>query len=171
MWTALLTITMIASIGFALAAALSTQTKDAASQGKTRRSLRTARTTGCRNLSWIACAAFEPKSPPNDEASVCAGKTEPIDTELPSVTLTTFLEPALLPRRMRLLQIDLEEFFCTEPLLFRELATRCRQCSSANRCEQDLSDPWTSPSDHAWTDYCPSASVLNAISTFQARAR
>jgi hypothetical protein len=72
-----------------------------------------------------------------------------------------------LPRRMRRLQIDLEEFFCTEPLLFRELAARCRQCSSATQCERDLCDPWASPSDGAWQHYCPNASVLNAISTFR----
>ena len=149
MWTAL----FMASIGFALAAAVSSQALAARCHGWTR----------------IAGAEREAKSPRSGEAPVRVREAEPIDAA--SVTLAAFLEPALLPRRMRRLQIDLDEIFCMEPLLFRELATRCRQCSSANRGEQDLSDPWTSPSDHAWTDYCPSASVLNAISTFQARAR
>jgi hypothetical protein len=138
MWTAIFIITIIASIGFALVAASSRQTRNAAPHRNQR--------------------------PDSSEASVRAPKTAPIDAELPSATLTAFLEPALLPRRMRRLQIDLEEFFCTEPLLFRELAARCRQCSSAMQCERDLADPWAS--DDAWKDYCPNASVLNAISTF-----
>jgi hypothetical protein len=76
-----------------------------------------------------------------------------------------FLERALLPRRMRFLQIDPDEFFCTEPLLFRELATRCRQCSSTAQCGRDLSDPSASPFDESWKDYCPNASMLSPIST------
>jgi hypothetical protein len=152
MWTALFITTIIASIGFALAAAVSSQTLAAR----------------CRDLSRIACAGSEAKWPCSGEAPVRVREAEPIDA--PSVALTAFLEPALLPRRMRRLQIDLDEFFCTEPLLFRELATRCWQCSNTAQCDRALSDPSASPFDDDWKEYCPNAAMLSTISTCASEA-
>jgi len=88
MWATLFIIVIMASIGFALAAAVSAQTLAAR----------------CRDLSRIACARYEAKWPRTGEAPVRAREAQPIDAA--SVALT---EPALLPRRMRSLQIDLDE--------------------------------------------------------------
>jgi hypothetical protein len=149
MWNALFIITIMTSIGFALAAVVSSQALGAR----------------CRDLSRIAGAGFEAERTRSSEAPVQIGEAEPIDAA--SVTLTAFLEPALLPRRMRRLQIDLDEIFCTEPLLFRELATRCRQCPNTAQCDRDLCDPSASPFDDDWKEYCRNAAILSTISTLR----
>ena len=145
MWTAL----FMASIGFALAAAVSSQALAARCHGWTR----------------IAGAEREAKSPRSGEAPVRVREAEPIDAA--SVTLAAFLEPAQLPRRMRRLHIELDEIFCMEPLLFRELATRCRHCPNTAQCNQDLCDPSASLFDDDWKEYCPNAGTLSAISTLR----
>ena len=76
MWATLFIIVIMASIGFALAAAVSAQTLAAR----------------CRDLSRIACARYEAKWPRTGEAPVRAREAQPIDAA--SVALTEPVCPA-----------------------------------------------------------------------------
>jgi hypothetical protein len=66
----------------------------------------------------------------------------------------------LLVRRMSALGVDADTFARAEPALFGNLQTLCRECEEPGRCRHDLR---RDPNDPAWEDYCPNATVLNAL--------
>jgi len=70
-------------------------------------------------------------------------------------------EAALLARRMSALDVDSETFARHEPDLLASLQTLCRECEWPERCRHDLR---RNPDDVAWEEYCPNATVLNAVS-------
>ena len=69
-------------------------------------------------------------------------------------------ESALLGRRMTALGIDSETFARHEPALHGNLQTLCRECEWPERCRHDLR---RDPQAVVWEEYCPNATVLNAI--------
>src|SRR5262249_21507345 len=69
-------------------------------------------------------------------------------------------ESGLLARRMTALGIDSETFARHEPTLLGNLQTLCRECEWPERCRHDLR---RAPADVAWEEYCPNATVLNAV--------
>jgi hypothetical protein len=69
-------------------------------------------------------------------------------------------ESGLLARRMSALDIDSETFARLEPALLGNLQTLCRDCEWPERCRHDLR---RAPNDVGWEEYCPNATVLNAV--------
>jgi hypothetical protein len=69
-------------------------------------------------------------------------------------------ESGLLARRMSALDIDSETFARHEPALLGNMQTLCRECEWPERCRHDLR---RAPADFAWEEYCPNATVLNAV--------
>jgi Family of unknown function (DUF6455) len=70
-------------------------------------------------------------------------------------------EAALLVQRMSALGVDAETFARHEPALLGNLQTLCRECEWPDRCRHDLR---RDSDDVAWEEYCPNATVLNAVS-------
>ena len=73
----------------------------------------------------------------------------------------------LLPRRMRGLHFDVDEFARAEPFAFRELQRFCALCESYRECERELADEFADPGWQNWRDYCPNATTLSVLSTLQ----
>ena len=69
-------------------------------------------------------------------------------------------EAGLLTRRMSALDIDADTFARVEPALFGNLQTLCRECEHPGQCRHDLRHD---AKGAAWEDYCPNATVLNAV--------
>jgi len=72
-------------------------------------------------------------------------------------------EPAgagLLAQRMSALGVDADTFARVEPALFANLQTLCSECERPSQCRHDLRHD---AKDAAWEDYCPNATVLNAV--------
>jgi hypothetical protein len=69
-------------------------------------------------------------------------------------------DAGLLARRMSALGVDADSFARVEPALFSNLQTLCRDCDHPGQCRHDLRHD---PDGAAWEDYCPNATVLNAI--------
>jgi hypothetical protein len=74
--------------------------------------------------------------------------------------------PPLL-RRMFALGIDTAAVSEALPILLAELDAKCVSCTSGEVCDRDLT---TNPEDLAWTDYCPNAILLLALSGIDAAA-
>jgi Family of unknown function (DUF6455) len=72
-----------------------------------------------------------------------------------------------LHRRMKSLDLDPDEVSSSEPLLFRQLEARCRDCESKERCARDLADNSADQMRLDWRDYCPNGPMLNMLSTLQ----
>jgi hypothetical protein len=70
------------------------------------------------------------------------------------------VDSGLLARRMSALGVDADTFARVEPALFGNLQTLCRDCDHPGVCQHDLRHD---PNGAAWEDYCPNATVLNAI--------
>ena len=162
MWTALFAITLAAAIGFAVAAICSSPQTGPRRQD--RRSPLAEFAAGCRDLSRVACAPIELKSPPVGRASVRARVLDPGNARVARLCTSAMRTPILLPRRMRFMHIDVDEFMRTEPLLYRKLVIRCSQCLDTEQCGRDLSDALVG---EEWRDYCPNAPTLSAISTLR----
>jgi Family of unknown function (DUF6455) len=73
----------------------------------------------------------------------------------------------LLLRHMRFLDLDPAEVARAEPLLFRHLKARCRDCESKDRCARDLADHFAVEMRGDWRDYCPNRPMLNMLSTLR----
>ena len=69
-------------------------------------------------------------------------------------------EADLWAQRMSALAIDSETFARHEPALLGNLQTLCRDCEWPERCRHDLR---RDQDDVAWEEYCPNATVLNAV--------
>ncbi len=69
-------------------------------------------------------------------------------------------DAGLLARRMSALGVDADTFARVEPALFGNLQTLCRECERPDLCRHDLRKD---PKGAAWEDYCPNATVLNAV--------
>jgi len=81
----------------------------------------------------------------------------------------------LLERRMVALNLDPAEVARSEPALFRSFQRLCTSCRSPVRCARDLAqecarDP-SQPASSDWRDYCPNATTLNMLSTFESCSR
>ena len=66
---------------------------------------------------------------------------------------------ALLPRRLRALDLDPTKLAHERPAEFRDMQRLCSLCESEGRCEHDLSQ--NVPGD--WHTYCPNASAIRAL--------
>ena len=138
--------------------------RSASDPRKNRSSLLAEFDAGCRALSATACAPFEPRLA--DSAGVSVSPESARNGLLP-VHAPAFLDqPALLPRRLRSLDIEPGEFVRLEPHVFRRLSIQCARCANAERCAKDLGDDTTSQSDESWTEYCPNASMLRMVGTW-----
>ena len=69
-------------------------------------------------------------------------------------------DAGVLARRMSALGVDSDAFARVEPALFGNLQTLCRECERPDLCRYDLR---RDPKGAAWEDYCPNATVLNAV--------
>jgi len=69
-------------------------------------------------------------------------------------------EGGLLARRMTALDVDADTFVRVEPALFSSLNTMCGECEYPDRCRHDLR---RDPDGASWEEYCPNATVLNAV--------
>jgi Family of unknown function (DUF6455) len=69
-------------------------------------------------------------------------------------------EAGLLARRMAAVGVDADTFARLEPALFANLKTMCRECDRPGQCRHELR---RDPSGAAWEEYCPNATVLNAV--------
>jgi uncharacterized protein DUF6455 len=66
----------------------------------------------------------------------------------------------LVMRRMSALGVDADAFARAEPALLGNLNTLCGECEYPDRCRHDLR---RDPTGVTWEDYCPNATVLNAV--------
>jgi len=66
----------------------------------------------------------------------------------------------LLVRRMSALGVDTDAFVRAEPALLSNLNTVCGECEYPDRCRHDLR---RDPDGASWEEYCPNATVLNAV--------
>jgi hypothetical protein len=157
-----LIVTIILAFGsaFALASRLS-QVRPASGSKENASSPLADFIAGCRALSETACAPFEPQIA--DRVGALASAASPCDSVPPLPATGLLDQPALLPLRLRLLDVEPGEFVRLEPTVFRQLAIRCARCADADRCGRDLSDETTAQNDESWIEYCPNASTLNAI--------
>jgi hypothetical protein len=176
MWIALFAITLAAAMCFTVAATLlqdksrlvSRQSQRALPNEKNRRSIVTEFVRGCRDLSKTACAAFQPSW-----LDAVDGTGSPLSAQRPRGHLPDLMtggvrQAVLLRRRMRSLLIDPDDFARSEPLLFRQLETRCSRCESTTRCVRDLAVVSIDSMDENWRNYCPNAPMLEMLSTLQA---
>ncbi len=162
MW--LFIIAVVAAIGFVLAAALLAPQGGNAPR-RTRRSLVADLLEGCRDLSKAACIAFEPKR--RDPGERTGSDAAISDARRPEPATPDLRDAVLLPRRMKALRIDPEELARNEPLLFRSLAIRCRQCASPERCARDLERAYEDPIGEDWKDYCVNVALLRMLSAIE----
>jgi len=162
MW--LFLIAVVAAIGFVLAAALlAPRGGNAPSPKKHPRTLIADLVAGCRDLSRTACAAFEPRA-----------QHQPVDSRLrgekrssgPALAAGGH-ETVLLACRMKLLGIDPEALARSEPLLFRSLALRCRQCANPEQCTRDLDRASPDSIEEGWKDYCMNVALLRMLSAIE----
>ena len=73
----------------------------------------------------------------------------------------------LLERRMEGLSLNRDEVEHIEPLTVRELQRHCVKCEKREQCALDLADEFADPGWQSWRDYCPNATTLRMLSTFQ----
>jgi Family of unknown function (DUF6455) len=162
MWLFIIAVT--AAIGFLLAAtSLAPQGGNALRRRSNRRSLLADFRAGCRDLSRSARAAFEPRRNGGRAGSEAAIA----DARWPEPAITGLHHATLLPRRMQALRIDSEALARNEPLLFRHLALRCRQCASPERCARDLDRACADAIDEDWKDYCVNVALLRMLGAIE----
>lgn len=73
----------------------------------------------------------------------------------------------LMRRRMRILRIDPNRLYDSEPAMFRELQKSCSACASHGRCALDLAQDAIDPTRVDWRDYCPNVAMLNMLSAVE----
>src|ERR1700675_1966557 len=78
---------------------------------------------------------------------------------------------SLLERRMEALSLNPGEVAHIEPLTVRELQHRCVRCERRGQCALDLADKFADPGWQYWRDYCPNATTLSMLSTFQSYSK
>jgi hypothetical protein len=69
----------------------------------------------------------------------------------------------LLLMRMEALQLEPGEVRRIEPAVFHDLAEACSTCHRKDRCERDLAYISAGKVIHDWEEYCPNATILNAM--------
>jgi hypothetical protein len=158
-------VSIAAAIAFVLAAVvLASRGANAPRRRKHRWSLLADLVAGCRDLGKAACAAFEPRA-----------EHQPLDSRLrgdewgrgSALADGGRHETVLLPRRMKLLGIDPEALARSEPLLFRSLALRCRQCASPQQCTRELERASPDSIEEGWKDYCMNVALLRMLSAIE----
>jgi hypothetical protein len=73
----------------------------------------------------------------------------------------------LLPRRMKVLDLDPEEIVRSSPEISRDLQRLCSTCESYGRCLRDLD---SHPEVALWERYCPNAPTLQELQIMKAAA-
>lgn len=69
----------------------------------------------------------------------------------------------LLLMRMEALQLEPGEVRRIETAVFHDLAEACNTCHRKDQCERDLAYISTGKVIHNWEEYCPNATILNAM--------
>jgi hypothetical protein len=69
----------------------------------------------------------------------------------------------LLLMRMEALQLDPGEVRRIETAVFRDLAEACGTCHRKDQCGRDVAYILRGKVNHNWEDYCPNATILNAM--------
>jgi Family of unknown function (DUF6455) len=152
MWIALFTIAIVAAIGFGVAAInLQPGTRSASLS---------------RQHRWSA-AAFQPKWLSGGDMTDTAHSVDWSDAQSREFTAHSSENATLLLRRMKTLFLDPDDLARSDPLLFRQLETRCRQCESQARCASDLAHNSTDQMSRHWRYYCPNGAMLNMLSTLR----
>jgi len=165
--SALLMVAIAIAIGIALAAAGQPPQGESCDKLRTRyRSIPCEFADGCRALSGTVCMPFGP--PGSDEQTAPSHVNREMQPQgLAGRGGVTPGDVGLLHQRMRVLQIDPDEFARANPAIMSQLTICCVQCGSTAECKRDLSDAWTDLSGEAWRDYCPNAARLRMISALR----
>jgi hypothetical protein len=121
-----------------------------------------------RRYRWIA-AAFRPKWLGGGGLIDMKHSAERSEAQSRELATHNSDNVALLRRRMKNLLLDPDDLARSEPLLFRELETRCRQCEGESQawCTSDLAHDSTYQMSRDWQDYCPNGAMLNMLSTLR----
>ena len=69
----------------------------------------------------------------------------------------------LLLMRMEALQLESGEVRRIETAVFHDLAEACSRCHRKDQCERDVLYISTGKVIHNWEEYCPNATILNAM--------
>jgi uncharacterized protein DUF6455 len=165
MWLGLFTLTVTAAIGFVIASAW-LQAREWRDRDRRWRVL-DAFVDGCRGLSTVACAAFAPSRFVLGQHAISTPGASMVTAKPPEPVMRAAPDPTLLPRRMEHLRIDTDQIARIEPMLFRRLVLRCRQCPSTEQCARDLCRNSTEDPDEDWKDYCMNASLLGMLSSIE----
>ena len=73
----------------------------------------------------------------------------------------------LLSSRMRVLNLEPNEFGGADLWGFRELQRLCTRCETRVKCARGLADEFADPGWQDWRDYCPNATTLSILSTLR----
>jgi hypothetical protein len=74
---------------------------------------------------------------------------------------------SLLGRRMEALSLNPDEVAHIEPDTVQKLRQRCIGCKARGQCALDLANEFSDPGWQDWRDYCPNATTLMMLSTYQ----
>jgi hypothetical protein len=80
----------------------------------------------------------------------------------PTTTSSAQADPLLLCR-MKSLDLDPDALRRSDPVLFRQFATRCLQCESKARCARDFAGSSSDQMPLDWREYCPNCAMLNML--------
>jgi hypothetical protein len=64
---------------------------------------------------------------------------------------------------MEALQLEPVEVRRIETAVFHDLAEACSRCHRKDQCERDVLHISTGKVIHNWEEYCPNATILNAM--------
>lgn len=149
MWTALFIITVAAAVCFSIASIVLQQ--------GSQKGLPT------RKSRWSTMAGFA-----RDWSGISfSDATRRSDARFPHLTIQGSQNADLLLRRMKSLDLDADELARSEPLLFRQLESRCRSCEGQEQCERDLARKSIDQPCYEWRDYCPNGAMLNMLNVVQ----
>jgi hypothetical protein len=98
-----------------------------------------------------------------DAARTGGQYTLPDSQSLDPTTSSAQADPLLLCR-MKSLDLDPDALRRSDPVLFRQFATRCLQCESKARCARDFAGSSSDQMPLDWREYCPNCAMLNMLS-------
>ena len=94
------------------------------------------------------------------ELNRIAGETGVSVSELGDLVEEGADAAALLPRRLHVERMDMNEIAHASPATLRDMQRVCSHCGHHDRCERDLDG---NPDDPAWQSYCPNAQTMRAL--------
>lgn len=168
--SALLMVAIAIAIGTTLAAAGQSPQDKGRGQPRARyRSIPGEFADGCRALSGVICMPFAPVPLGSDQRPTQSQASHEMQPQgLAGRVGAASGDAGLLHQRMKVLQVDPDEFAHANPAIMGRLTICCVQCGSAAECARDLSDPWADLLGQRWRDYCPNAAMLRMISALRA---